>query len=176
VYKKLFFILVLGLFIAPVLVKSQVKLGFIISDQILQQLPEAQTAQKQLDAFQKEAIDTLQGIERDLQTKNAEFQQKESLMTEDAKKKAYKELSEQYAKYQEIQKKKSDELQKKRESLMQPIVEKINKTIEIVAKDEGLSFVFDKPVLLYGDQEFNITNKVLDLMIRGAKSTKKKGK
>ena len=179
-YKKISFFLTLFVFI-PILALSQQKIGFVITDEVFRQLPEAQAASKQLEGIQKESVDTLLSIERDLQAKYGDFQQKESMMPEESKKKAQKEIVDLQNKYQELKQKKSDDLQKRREALLQPIIEKIQKTIEQVAKDEGLSFVFDKtqslPVMLYGDAEFNITNKVLDVMIRGgAKTPKKKNK
>jgi len=159
---------------------SQLKIGYVMSDQILLQLPEAQEAQKQLEALQKESLDSLSAMDKDIQAKYADYQQKESLMTEDAKKRAQQELYDLQNRMQQYRQKKSEELQKKRDILLQPISERIQQTIEKVAKEENFNFIFDKsqqlPVLLYGDLEYNITNKVLDLMIRGSKSTKKKGK
>jgi outer membrane protein len=178
VFKKTYFVILFLFFTS--LSFSQLKMGYIISDQIIQQLPEAQAATKQLESIQKDIVDTLQSLEKDLQAKYADFQQKEGLMTEDAKKKTQKDLVELDTKNREFRQKKSDELQKKQEALLTPIMEKVQKALEAVAKEENLAFIFDKsqriPVLLYGDVEYNYTNKVLDYMIRGAKTPKKKGK
>jgi outer membrane protein len=178
VFKKTYFVILFLFFTS--LSFSQAKMGYIVSEQIVQQLPEAQAVIKQLENLQKDIVDTLQNMEKDLQARAAEFQQKESLMTDDAKKKANKELLELDTKNREYRQKKSDELQKKQETLLAPIMDKIQKALEAVAKEENLAFIFDKsqriPVLLYGDAEYNYTNKVLDYLIRGSKTTKKKGK
>jgi Skp family chaperone for outer membrane proteins len=54
---------------------------------------------------------------------------------------------------------------------MSPVKDKIIKAIQSVAKEEGMSFVFDKgaevPVLLFGDAKFDVTFKVLDRLKRG---------
>jgi outer membrane protein len=173
-YKKIFFTLFLAILLFPGIVKSQTKIGYVISEQIMQNLPEAQTVSKQLETLRKEAVDTLESFQKEIQAKVAEYQQKESLMTEDAKKKTQKELYDMDAQLKELNQKKSDELKKKNETLMQPIIQKINNAIEFIAKDEGFSVILDKNVILYGDQQINITNKVLDIMVRNTKLTPKK--
>ncbi len=177
--KKVFFLMVLGIFFAPALL-SQIKIAYVNSEQIIIQLPEAQEAQKILEDMQKVTIDSLQLLERDFQTKVTDFQAQESMMTDDAKKKKQTELADLQARYNQYRQRKTDEIGKKRDELMRPIMEKIQKSIDQLAKDEGVNFIFDKtnsiPVVLYGDAQYNLTNKLLDMMIRGDKATKKKGK
>jgi outer membrane protein len=52
------------------------------------------------------------------------------------------------------------------------VKKKIYAAIEKVAKEEGMQFIFDKSgdiLLLYADEAFDITFKVLDSLKRGAK-------
>ena len=172
-YKKLLFFLLFQMFLISGMF-AQTKIGYVISDQILQSLPEAQDASKKLEGLKKEAMEAIDTLQREVQTKLTDYQQKESLMTDDAKKKAQKELYDLDARLKELTQKKSDELKKENETLMKPIVEKMNTAIESVAKEEGFSVILDKNVILYGDQQINITNKVLDIMIRSGKTTPKK--
>ena len=57
-----------------------------------------------------------------------------------------------------------NELIQKQQELLKPLIEKMSKTIEVVAKELKINFVLNKTddVLLYGDKEFDITFKVLD--------------
>jgi len=62
------------------------------------------------------------------------------------------------------------EIYLKQEEIFNPGKTKIYKAIEIVAKEEGMQFVFDKSgdiMLLYADTAFDITYKVLDRLKRG---------
>jgi len=63
------------------------------------------------------------------------------------------------------------EVYQKQEELLRPVKEKVLKTIETVAKEEGMQFVFDKTeqaaILLYADSAYEITYKVLDKLKRG---------
>lgn len=59
-----------------------------------------------------------------------------------------------------------------RAKVLQPLQDKVLKAIEDVAKDEKLSFVFDKiqdaSILLFADAKFDFTFKVLDKLKRGS--------
>jgi len=55
----------------------------------------------------------------------------------------------------------------KQEQLLNPIKERILKTIEQIAKEEGYAFVLDKNadfVVLFADDDYDLTYKVLDRM------------
>ena len=174
--KKIFFSIVLGLlFLAPSLFSQSSKIAFINSEQVIVQLPEAQEAQTILEEMQIAARDSIQLLEETYREKLDEYQLLESQMTEEAKRQKQTELVELQNYYSVFTRRKSDELQRMRDDLMRPILEKVQKAIDQLAKDEGLHFIFDKtaavPVLLYGDNQYNLTNKLLDIMIRGVKTT-----
>ena len=172
--KKPAFLVVLVILLLPYFAESQSKIGFVISEQIMQNFPEAQAVSKELAEIRKISIDTLEVLQKELQYKVADYQQKEGLMSGEAKKKVQKELYDMDTKLKDITQKKSEELKTKNEELMRPVVEKINNAIEYIAKEEGFTVILDKNMLLYGNQQINITNKVLDVLIRNVKTTPKK--
>lgn len=161
--------------------QAQVKLGYVDSETILKQLPEAQRVQTELEGLQKLYLDTIQTRETDLKSKAEVFKTKydeaqakveSGAIKSDAEMKAIQEemgsmqqeiqmLSENLDIYkQNIQ----NTLLQRQAELFKPVKEKITKTIEDVAKSMKINFVFDKAdgTLLYGDKEFDITFKVLD--------------
>lgn len=150
------------------------KLGYVDSQVIIQQYPEAQDAQKKLDAFQTRIQDSLQILNKQYQEKINDYQQKETLMSEQAKKAAQQELALLEKKFLEARERKlgrDGELTQMSEKLLKPIREKIIRVIQQVAKEEKLSFVFDKTeavqIILYGDSAFDYTFKVIDKLKRG---------
>jgi outer membrane protein len=176
--KKIFVSIILGLlFLTPSLF-SQSKIAFINSEQVIIQLPEAQEAQKILEEMQIVARDSVQLLEETYREKLDEYQLLESQMTEEAKRQKQTELVELQNYYTVFTRRKSDEIQRTRDELMQPILENIQKAIDQLAKDEGLDFIFDKtaavPILLYGGNQYNLTNKLLDMMIRGVSPTRRR--
>lgn len=160
---------------------AQVKLGYVDSETILKQLPEAQKVQTELEGLQKLYLDTISTKETDLKSKAETFKTR----YDEAQKKVesgavksdteMKELQDELSTMQqEIQilgegldnykQNVQNSLLKRQADLFKPVKEKITRTIEEVAKSLKINFVFDKAdgTLLYGDKEFDITFKVLD--------------
>ena len=160
---------------------SQVKIGYVDSETILKQLPEAQKVQTELEGLQKLYLDSIQTRESDIKAKAEIFKGQ----YEDAQKKVesgaiksdaeMKSLQEEIGGLQkEIQtlgealdayKQNVQQVLLQRQSeLFKPVKERITKTIEEVAKSMKINFVFDKAdgTMIYGDKDFDITFKVLD--------------
>lgn len=160
---------------------AQIKIGYVDSEVILKQLPEAQKVQTELEGMQKLYLDTIQTKENDIKAKAENFKVK----YDDAQKKvesgAVKSESEMKSLQDEIsglqqeiqilsegldsyKQNVQNALLTKQAELFKPVKEKITKTIEEVSKSMKINFVFDKAdgTLLYGDKEFDITFKVLD--------------
>lgn len=161
--------------------RSQVKLGYVDSEIILKQLPEAQQVQKELEDLQKLYLDTIQTKENEIKSKAETFKSK----YDDAQKKVetgevksegeLKVLQDEIgALQQELQnldeglslykQNTQNSLLLRQQELFKPVKDKITKTIEDIAKSLKINFVFDKAdgTLLFGDKEFDITFKVLD--------------
>lgn len=166
---------VLAVLTLPMSVVAQVqKIGYVNSSKILQEFPEAQEAQKKIDAMQKTIQDELEKRQAELKAKYEDYQKKESMMNEAAKRAAQDEFSNLQRKYEEFRVEKlgsNSELAKESERLLDPIKEKVIKAIERVAKDDKYTFVFDKTeqvnLLLYGDNNHDLTFKVIDKLRRG---------
>jgi outer membrane protein len=150
---------------------QSLKIGFVISPKIFQELPEAQDAQKRLEAIAKPVQDSIAMYRQEIQRFLEEYQSKEAMMTDVAKRQAQQE-------FQELQRRASDyaetrdrDLARQQEQLLAPLREKVKKAIENVAKEERYSFVFDKneqiDFLLYGDPAHDLTFKVIDRLKRG---------
>ena len=149
------------------------RMSFVDSEKIINDLPEAQVAQKELEVILKQWQDELQKMSDDLQKGVAEYQKKEAVLSAAAKELQQKELADLQQRAREYQAQKfgqNGEAQQLRDKKLAPIREKILKSIEAVAKEEGFSFVFDKAndiLLLYADAKFDLTYKVLDRLKRG---------
>jgi outer membrane protein len=161
--------------------QSQIKIGYVDSETILKQLPEAQKVQAELEGLQKLYLDTVQSKESDIKTKAETFKSKYEDAQKQVESGAIKSESEMKSLQDEISGMQQEiqllsegldsykqniqnTLIQKQSELFKPVKEKVTKTIEEVAKSMKINFVFDKAdgTLLYGDKEFDITFKVLD--------------
>ena len=154
---------------------SNLKIGFVDSDVIFQQYPEAQAVQKRLDAMIKVWQDEIDRMSQEYQTKLQDFQQKQALMTEQAKQRTEQELIGLRQKILDYQNEKfgqNGELARQQEKLLGPVKDKIINAIEDVAKEEGFHFILDRNdqflIVLYGDTRFDLTFRVLDRLKRGS--------
>ncbi len=163
-------VLTLGLSISNT---QTMKIGYVNSAKILQELPEAQEAQKKLDAMGKTWQDELEKMTKDLQTKYEAYQKQQGMMNEQTKLATQQDLVEleQRAYQYRTEKFGSDgELAKQSDKLLSPIKDKVLKIIQQVAKEEKISFIFDRNeaimVLLYGDPAYDYTFRVIDRLKR----------
>ena len=153
---------------------QSLKIGYVNSAKILMEFSEAQDAQKKIDAFQKKTQDSLEIMNKEYQDRLSEYQQKEALMTDQGKKSAQQELillEQKFTEYRDRKLGRDGELAVLSDKLLNPIKEKVLKVIAEVAKEQKLSFIFDRTeavqILLYGDDKFDYTNLVIDRLKRG---------
>jgi outer membrane protein len=175
VTKTVLALLAAALLFTPLTTSAQTqKIGYVNSAKIFQELPDAQSAQRKIDALSKPIQDTLETMQRNLQSSYEEYQKKESLYNESTKKAEQQKLIEMERKMQEFRAAKlgqDGDLAKQTEKLLTPIRDKIRTAIATVAKEEKYNFVFDRTeqvqILLYGDPVHDMTYKVIDRLKRG---------
>ena len=150
------------------------KLGYVDSQVIIQQFPEAVDAQKKIQASLQTWQDQIDTMAKGYQSRLEEYDKKKAMLNDQTKLSEEQKLLAEQQKIVEFRNKKmgqGGELQQLQEKIMTPVKDKIIKSIQAVAKEEGMSFVFDKgaevPVLLFGDSKFDVTFKVLDRLKRG---------
>lgn len=163
-----FFVSVLGF------AQTNQKIGYVDSQTILTQLPEAIKAQGDLDALTNKWTAQLDSMSQAYQNALTDYQKQANTMPDDKKLAAQQKLISQEQSLLDFRRQKfgqgTGEIYKRQEEIFNPVKEKIYKAIEEVAKVEGMQFVFDKSgdiILLYADAAFDITFKVLDKLRRG---------
>ncbi|KAB2925996.1 MAG: OmpH family outer membrane protein [Bacteroidetes bacterium] len=162
------------LLLSPLAVAQQapLKIGYVNSEKIIAELPEAKESQQKLETMVKGWQDEIEKRSQALQGKFEEYQKQANMLNESAKQARQKELVEEEQKLNVYRQEKQQELAVQREKVMKPIQEKVFKAIERVAKDKKLSFVFDRanevPVL-YADPTFDYTPDVIIYLKRGGK-------
>lgn len=167
--------LVLACFIAASPAQAQQKIGYVNSETILKELPEAKDAKEKLAAIVKGWNDEIEKMSKDLQDKYEDYQKKQGLYNDQTKQTEQKKLIDQEQKMNEYRQQKfgqQGELALQQDKVMQPIKEKVFKAIEQVAKEQKLAFVFDKAgdvLLLYADKGADYTFIVIDRLKRGGK-------
>ena len=147
---------------------SQPKIGYVDSDTIMKQLPEAQDAQKKLDAIIKDWQEELSKMERDWKTKYDDYDKRKLILSDQKRAEIEKELvtlENQTSKYRQDKFGVKGELFQKQEELMKPVQNRIFTAIQDVAKEDDYDFIFDRSgdiIFLYAKEEYDVTQRVID--------------
>jgi len=146
------------------------KIAYVDSKIILNALPEAIKAQSDLENLSKKWQNQLDSIANEVQKMYQDYQKKASTMSQEKQREAQQAILAKEQAYQLFRQEKfgqGGEFFQKQEQLLNPIKERILKTIEQIAKEEGYAFVLDKNadfVVLFADDDYDLTYKVLDRM------------
>ena len=166
--KKLIVFFVSIIIILPVICYGQLKIGYVDSNTILTELSDAQDAQKTIDALMQEWKDELQKMQSELDAKNADFEKRKLIMSDNKRLEVEGEITKLQTDITNYRQSKfgfQGELYSQQEEIMKPVQNKIFKAIETVAEDEELDYVFDRSgdiLFLYAKEEYDITNVVLE--------------
>ena len=142
------------------------KIGFVSTDYVLAQMPEAKQIQSELQAYEKQLSNkiqaTIQGYQQQLQA----YQQGAATMTEDARKTKEDELTKLQQQIQRDQQEAQQNLQRKQGELVQPALTKIQEAINKVAKANKYTHILSPEVVLYveNEEEANLSDSVLKEM------------
>ena len=143
------------------------KFAFIDTDYILNQMPEYQKAQKDLDDLAEKWQKEIEAKYKEIETKYKAFQEEEILLHEETKKQRMDEILELENLAKELQKKRfgvNGDLYKKRKELIEPIQDEIYKAIKSLSKDNNYNFILDKSTnsnILYADPKYDKSDAVL---------------
>lgn len=163
---KLFkYTLALALIVAStVAISAQSNIGYVNSVSLLQEIPEVKQADANLKDLQTQLEKKGQSMVEEFQKKYQDLQRKEQngelspkMLEEEGAK-----LTEEQTKIQQYEQDMQKQLADKQQTLLQPILDRVNAQIAEVAKEEGLDFIIDSStqVLLYADESKDVTEKV----------------
>ena len=128
------------------------KFAHVNSQELVQLCPEADQARATITTASQEAQETYQTMVDEFNNKVAQYQQKGSTWTAAIRESKEKELTDIQQRIQEFSQTVQAELQQSEQELYAPIYEKVNNTIQDLAKKGGYIYVFDRSTLVYIDE------------------------
>ncbi|MGD0856960.1 MAG: OmpH family outer membrane protein [Dehalococcoidia bacterium] len=133
---------------------QNLKFGHINSDELIQSMPEYDSATVKLEKFRKELVNALELMQVELNTKNEAYQKENKTLSDIVRQTKEQELMDMQKRIQDFQTNAQTQLQNKQTEVFQPIYLKVDKAIKDVGKENGFFYVFDvaKGSLLYFDE------------------------
>lgn len=147
-----------------------VKIGFVSVNYILQQMPESQQIQAELQEYEQQLSNRLRSQYEQFQQQAQTYSQSRGTMTEEARQKRESELQEMQAALQQSQMGAQQMIQQKESDLLAPAYDKIQNSIDEVAKENGFTHILNSevggiPTLLYlAEESDDISMMVLQKM------------
>lgn len=143
------------------------KIGYTNVDYILNNIPDAKDIEAKLKTEKAQYDKLLQDKIAAFQAKYEDYQKNGATMSAVIKADREKELQSGQTAIQEFQQNSETALQQKQQQLLAPVLEKIDKTVKDVAKENGYTYVFNTdagpgttPILLVAPDADNISDLV----------------
>ena len=130
---------------------QNLKFAYVDFTEVIQLMPEMDSARVQIDAASAEAQETYQAMVEEYQSKVQQFQQKQSSWTPAIAQSKENELQQIMGRIQEFEQAIQQDLQQLQNQLQAPIYQKAQKVVSDLAKAKGVAGVFEKTSLLYLD-------------------------
>ncbi len=136
-------VIILMAFVGMDAMSQNLKFAHINRNELIQALPEFDSANAKLQSFQKELVNALELMSVELNNKNDKYTKESKTYTDIVRQTKEQELVDMNRRIQEFQNSAQEQLQNKQAELFQPITAKADKAIKDVGKENGFIYVFD---------------------------------
>ena len=155
--------------------QKSIRIGYIDTEYILENIPEYQTASSQLDAKVEKWKSEIEQRLSQVQQKKDQLNSESVLLTPELIKERQEEINVEEMEILDYQQKRfgpNGDLMIQKESLMQPIQDQIFTAVQEIAANRSYDFVFDKSAdmtMLYSAERFDISEQVLRSITRSSR-------
>lgn len=152
-----------------------VRIGYIDTEYILQNVPEYTEASSQLESKVQKWKTEIEAKLSAIQQKRTELSNEKALLTKELIEERQEDITFEEKEILDYQQKRfgpNGDLMIQRKQLMQPIQDQIFQAVQDIAKAKKYDFVFDKSadvVMLYSAERFDISDQILRTIKRSAK-------
>lgn len=147
---------------------APLKIGYTSVEYVLSQMPESKQIESQLKDYSTQLKNQLDTKATEFRTKGEAYQKGAATMTDVVRADKEKELQNLQQSIQEFQQNAELSLQQKQQTLLKPALDKLQKTIDQVATENGYTYVLNSdgasPVLLHGPKDGDISDLILKKM------------
>ena len=156
---------------------AQTKIGFIDSGHITENYKEFQEARKEAQRYERELTREYNKKQDEFEKMKENFERQSLLMSDGRKREEEQALGK---KQQELQRWLDEvtgpegKLSRKNQELLEPVLRKVNLVIERVAKESDYDFVLNSAAIAYGNEAYDLTQKVMEVLQKELEAEAKK--
>ncbi|PVX52352.1 periplasmic chaperone for outer membrane proteins Skp [Balneicella halophila] len=158
-------------FVSISFVYAQQRYVFVDTEYILSNTPEYQLAQDALNNLAKDYQEEIDLKFAEVKELKSQMESEEVFLSPEMREKRIKNIKEkeyQVQKLQQLYFGANGELYKKRQSLIQPVQEKIYQAVEELARTGNYGMVIDQaaaPVILWSQPKYDKSDKIIEMML-----------
>ena len=143
--------------------QSAPRIGYINSQQIIDQAPGAQQAQQEWQQEMATIRSEIQEMGQELEQMMAQYQQQELTLSPEAKANRQAEIRQRQTEYQQRVQELQTQAEQRQQELLQPFMERINAVIEEIRAEGNYAFIFDAATgaIISADPSLDLTEEVL---------------
>jgi len=130
---------------------QNIKLGHLNSDELIQSLPEYDSATVKLEKFRQDLVNALELMTVELNNKSDAYNKESKNLTDLVKQTKEQELVDLNRRIQQFQQDAQEQLQSRQIELFNPLYTRVEQAIKDVAKENGFVYIFNVAGLLYFD-------------------------
>lgn len=143
----------------PALAQAESKIGFVNSQRIINESPQAAKAKKRIEADFGKRDQDLQKMAKQLQTMQETIEKNSVTMSESDRRAKEREFGDMNREFQRRQRELREDLTQRQNEEMAAIFDRVNKTIKQIADAEKYDIIFQEAV--YASPRIDITEKVI---------------
>jgi outer membrane protein len=157
--KKAFITIIAVALTTCIFAQTTLKIGHVNSQELLQAMPESDSAQVKLEKAAKELQSQMESMQVEFNNKYQDYISKKDSYSELIRQTKETELQEMNQRIQQFQTTAEQDIQKQRTEIFKPILDKANKAIADVAKANGFTYILDissGTVIFHADNSIDI--------------------
>ena len=128
---------------------AQVKIGHININELVELMPERDSAVLKLQNYAKELEETMEGMQQEFNTKLQTYQQKNATWTAAILEAKTKELQEMEQRLQMFNQNAQQEIQQLQQQLFAPVYEKAGQAIYKIGAENGFTYIIDMRTVVF---------------------------
>jgi outer membrane protein len=144
---------------------AEVKFGYVDFVQVFNNYKKTIEAEKELE---KKGEKKQKERER-MVTQIRKLKDKFELASENEKENIQKDINEKIKELQEFDQKTSKELLKEKDDIAKEIIKEFDALVKEIGEKEGYTVIFNERMILYGEESYDITDKVLEELNKRAR-------
>lgn len=129
-------------FISQDIFAQNFKFGHINSDELIQSLPDYDSATKKIEKFRQDLVNALELMQVELNNKSEAYTRDSKNLTEIVRQTKEQELMDMNNRIQQFQSTAQQQLQEKQAEFFQPVMAKVDKAVKDIGKENGFVYIF----------------------------------